>query len=255
MKIAVTGKGGVGKTTIAAALCFAFAEKGYTVVAIDADPDANLASALGIPAEIRPVPIIELADLIEERTGARPGASGGLLKLNPKVDDLPEKLWIEHNRIRLMVMGSVKKGGGGCMCPESVLLKSLVQHLLLSRKEVVVMDMEAGVEHLGRATAHAVDHFIVVLEPGMRSIETARRIKRLAHDIGIESVQGIGNKIRRPADRDFLQKHADDISILAAIDYDEDIIQADLTRSCIWQEGRGIVVEARRLVGVLAGGG
>jgi CO dehydrogenase maturation factor len=255
MKIAVTGKGGVGKTTIAAALCFAFAEKGYKVVAIDADPDANLASALGIPAEIHPVPIIELADLIEERTGARPGTSGGMFKLNPKVDDLPEKLWVEHNGIRLMVMGSIKKGGGGCACPESVMLKSLVQHLILYRKEVVVMDMEAGVEHLGRATAQAVNHFIVVLEPGMRSIETACQIKKLAHDIGIKSVYGIANKIRRQSDRDFFREAAADIPILAYISYDEKIIEADLTRSSIWQEGREVVAEVRKLVSSLVGDG
>ena len=255
MKIAVTGKGGVGKTTVAAALCYAFAEKGYTVVAIDADPDANLASALGIPAEIHPAPISTLADLIEERTGARPGTSGGMFKLNPRVDDLPEKLWVVHNRIRLMVMGSVKKGGGGCVCPESVLLKSLVQHLILYRKEVVIMDMEAGVEHLGRATAQAVNHFMVVLEPGMRSIETARQIKKLAHDIGIKSVYGIGNKIRRQSDRDFFREAAADIAILAYIPYDEKIIEADLTRSSIWQEGREVVAEVRRLVSSLVGDG
>mgnify|MGYP001149373972 CR=1 FL=1 len=255
MKIAITGKGGVGKTTLTSLLAYAYAEGGFTVLAIDADPDANLASALGIPADIHPAPIGTLADLIEERTGARPGASGGMFKLNPKVDDLPEKLWVEHNGIRLMVMGSVKKGGGGCVCPESVLLKSLVQHLILYRKEVVIMDMEAGVEHLGRATAQAVNHFMVVLEPGMRSIETARQIKKLAHDIGIKSVYGIGNKIRRQSDRDFFREAAADIPILAYIPYDEKIIEADLTRSSIWQEGREVVAEVRRLVSSLAGDG
>lgn len=255
MKIAVTGKGGVGKTTVAAALCFAFAERGCKVVAIDADPDANLASALGIPAGMHPAPISGLADLIEERTGAKPGTSGGLFRLNPRVDDLPEKLWVEHNGIRLMVMGSIKKGGGGCVCPESVLLKSLVQHLILYRNEVVIMDMEAGVEHLGRATAQAVNHFIVVLEPGMRSIETARQIKKLAHDIGINSVYGIGNKIRRQSDRDFFREVASDIPLLAYIPYDEAIIEADLSRRSIWQEGSHVITEVRRLAGSLAGDG
>jgi CO dehydrogenase maturation factor len=255
MKIAVTGKGGVGKTTVAAALCFAFAERGCKVVAIDADPDANLASALGIPAAMHPAPISSLDELIEERTGAKPGTSGGLFRLNPRVDDLPEKLWVEHNGIRLMVMGSIKKGGGGCVCPESVLLKSLVQHLILYRNEVVVMDMEAGVEHLGRATAQAVNHFIVVLEPGMRSIETARQIKKLAHDIGISSVYGIANKIRRQSDRDFFREVASDIPILAYIPYDEAIIEADLSRRSVWQEGGHVVTEVRRLADSLAGDG
>ncbi len=255
MKIALSGKGGVGKTTVAAALCFAFAEKGYTVVAVDADPDANLASALGVPAEMLPAPISTLADLIEDRTGAKPGASGGLFKLNPRVDDLPEKLWVEHNGVRLMVMGSIKKGGGGCVCPESVLLKSLVQHLILYRNEVVIMDMEAGVEHLGRATAQAVNYFIVVLEPGMRSIETARQIRKLAHDIGISRVYGIGNKIRRQSDRDFFRQAAADIPILAYIPHDEAIIEADLSRRSIWQEGSPMVTEARRLADSLAADG
>ena len=255
MKIALSGKGGVGKTTVAAALSYAFAEKGYTVVAIDADPDANLASALGIPAGLRPAPISGLADLIEARTGAKPGTSGGLFRLNPRVDDLPEKLWVEHHGIRLMVMGSIKKGGGGCVCPESVLLKSLVQHLMLYRNEVVVMDMEAGVEHLGRATAQAVNHFIVVLEPGMRSIETARQITKLAHDIGITSVYGIANKIRRQSDRDFFREVAADIPILAYIPHDETIIEADLSRRSIWQEGSPVVTEARRLADSLAADG
>ena len=248
MKIAVTGKGGVGKTTISAALCYAFAERGYTVVAIDADPDANLASALGFPEEKQLTPIIELHDLIEERTGAKPGTSGGFFKLNPKVDDLPEKLWTEHNGIKLMLMGSVKKGGGGCVCPESVLLKSLVQNLLLFRKEVVIMDMEAGVEHLGRATAQAVNQFIMVVEPGMRSIETALKIKGLADDLGVKRVSAIANKIRKESDRDFFLNRMDGIHLLGSIPYDEDVIEADQSRISVWQEGRALVTEVRAIV-------
>ena len=253
MKISITGKGGVGKTTISAALCYGFAEKGYTVVAIDADPDANLASALGFPEDMNLTPIIELKDLIEERTGAKPGTSGGYFKLNPKVDDLPEKLWVEHNGIKLMLMGSVKAGGGGCICPESVLLKSLVQHFLLYRKEVVVMDMEAGIEHLGRATAQAVDRFIVVVEPGMRSIETAFKIKKLADDLGIKSVDAIGNKIRTEADREFLKEKLDGIQLLGAIPYDEAIIHADQSRVSVWQEGKALVTEVKKIVSTITG--
>jgi CO dehydrogenase maturation factor len=248
MKIAVTGKGGVGKTTIAASLCYAFAEKEYTVVAIDADPDANLASALGFPEDMKITPIIEMKELIEERTGAKPGASGGFFKLNPKVDDLPEKLWVEYNGIRLMLMGTVKKGGGGCICPESVLLKSLVQHLLLFRKEVVVMDMEAGIEHLGRATAQAVSHLIMVVEPGMRSIETALKIKELAVDIGIKKIYGIGNKIRKESDRDFLAEKANGIQMIGYIPYDEKVIEADLSRLPVWDHAQETVKEIRKVV-------
>ena len=248
MKIAVTGKGGVGKTTISAALCCAFAEKGYKVVAIDADPDANLASALGFPENMNITPISELKDLIEERTGAKPGTSGGFFKLNPKVDDLPEKLWVEYNGVRLMLMGTVKKGGSGCVCPESVLLKSLLQHLVLFRKEVVIMDMEAGIEHLGRATARAVDHFIVVVEPGMRSIETALKIKELANDIGIKSICGIANKIRRESDREFFRKKVNGIKMLGYIPYDEEVIEADLSRLSVWDHGKETVKEVRKIV-------
>ncbi len=248
MKIAVTGKGGVGKTTISAALCYAFAEKGYKVVAIDADPDANLASALGFPENVNITPISELKDLIEERTGAKPGTSGGFFKLNPKVDDLPEKLWVEYNGVRLMLMGTVKKGGSGCVCPESVLLKSLLQHLVLFRKEVIIMDMEAGIEHLGRATARAVDHFIVVVEPGMRSIETALKIKELANDIGIKSICGIANKIRRESDREFFRKKVNGIKMLGYIPYDEEVIEADLSRLSVWDHGKETVKEVRKIV-------
>lgn len=248
MKIAVTGKGGVGKTTVSAALCFAFAEKGYKVVAIDADPDANLAAALGFPEDVTITPISELKDLIEERTGAKPGTSGGFFKLNPKVDDLPEKLAVEYNGIKLMLMGTVKKGGGGCVCPESVLLKSLVQHLVLFSKEVVIMDMEAGIEHLGRATAQSVNHFIVVLEPGMRSVETARKIKELADDVGIRSIYGIANKIRRESDLDFFQQKVPDVHMLGYIPYDEEVREADLSRLSIWDHGKEVAKEVRRIV-------
>jgi len=251
MKVAVTGKGGVGKTTISAALCYAFAEKGYKVIAIDADPDSNLASALGIPEDIKLTPIIEMKDLIEERTGAKPGTSGGFFKLNPKVDDLPERLWVEHNGIRLMLMGTVKKGGSGCICPESVLLKSLVQNLLLFRKEVVVMDMEAGIEHLGRATAQAVNHFIVVVEPGRRSVETALKIKELADDIGIKSVYGIGNKIRGTSDRDFLKERMDSIQMLGYIPYSEEIVEADLFRLSVWDHAKETVKEIKKIAAAI----
>jgi len=248
MKIAVTGKGGVGKTTISAALCFAFAEKGYKVVAIDADPDANLATALGFPEDVKITPISELKDLIEERTGAKPGTSGGFFKLNSKVDDLPEKLAVEYNGIRLMLMGTIKKGGSGCVCPESVLLKSLVQHLVLFSNEVVIMDMEAGIEHLGRATAKAVNHFIVVLEPGMRSVETALKIKELADDVGINSIYGIANKIRKESDRNFFEQKVADIQMLGYIPYDEEVIEADLSRLSIWDHGKEVIKEVRKIV-------
>ena len=205
MKIAVSGKGGVGKTTFAAFLIKALALEGKKVLAIDADPDANLAQALGVRDSDKIVPISQMKELIEERTEAKVGSMGSFFKLNPKVDDLPEKLSVEANGVKVMVMGGVKKGGAGCICPESILLKTLISHIVLARDEVVILDMEAGLEHLGRATAMSVDQLIVVVEPGRRSVETAFQIRRLAGDIGVKKLNFVGNKIRTAKDEAFLR--------------------------------------------------
>ena len=204
MKIAISGKGGVGKTLLASMLSKIFAESGYSVIAIDADPDANLAATLSFPNPDQITPISEMSDLIEERTGARPGQSAPYFKLNPKVDDIPEKYAPKQNGIRLMRMGRIKKGGTGCYCPENVLLRTLLTHLLVARNEVIILDMEAGIEHLGRGTAGAVDKLIVVVEPGRRSIETAHNIEKLAEEIGLKNVVVVGNKVRNQKDREFL---------------------------------------------------
>ncbi len=228
MKIAVSGKGGVGKTTFASFLIKALADEGKRVLAIDADPDANLAQSLGVTNSDDIVPISEMKELIEERTEAKTGTMGSFFKMNPKVDDLPERLSVEINGIKLMVMGSVKTGGSGCICPESVMLKSLVRHIVLARDEAVVLDMEAGLEHLGRATAMAVDRLVVVVEPGRRSVDTANAIRKLAGDIGIKELRFVGNKIRSDKDRDFLMDQMSDFQFLGFIPYTEDIIEADL---------------------------
>ncbi len=228
MKIAVSGKGGVGKTMLASLFSTILTQLGYSVLAIDADPNATLASALGFPHPERITPISEMGDLIEERTGARPGQAASYFKLNPRVDDIPEKHWVEHNGIKLMVMGRLKKGGSGCYCPENALLEALLAHILLRRDEVVVIDMEAGVEHLGRATARAVDELIIVVEPGKGSIETAYRIRELAKDIGLENIAVVANKIRSEQDRDFLVSAMPDFEFLGFIPYDQSIIEAGL---------------------------
>lgn len=228
MKLAISGKGGVGKTTFAALLIKTLDAEGKRVLAIDADPDANLAAALGIPNPELITPISNMKELIEERTGARVGSLGSFFKLNPKVDDLPEKLSVELGHIRFMRLGGIKKGGAGCICPESTLLKALVAHVLLARDEVVVMDMEAGIEHLGRGTASATDKLIVVVEPGRRSVETAHNIKRLAAQIGLSRVFLVGNKVRGEADRQFLERYVTGFEWLGFIPYDEEIIEADL---------------------------
>ena len=227
MKFAVTGKGGVGKTTLSALLIRHFAEKGKSVIAVDADPDANLASALGFSNTDEIVPISEMETLIEERTGAKPGQSGSFFKINPKVDDLPEKLSLVKGNIRLMVMGKGAKSGG-CYCPESALLKTLISHLVFYEDDVVVMDMEAGIEHLGRGTATAVDMFIIVVEPGKRSLETAETIKKLAEGLGIKRVALVGNKIRDKNDERFLEENIPWAEWLGFIPYDQNFIDADI---------------------------
>lgn len=228
MKLAVSGKGGVGKTTFSAFLIRAFNEQGKRVLAIDADPDANLAAAIGIPDADKIIPISEMKTLAYERTEAKPGTIGGFFKLNPKVDDLPEALSAKLGNIKLMRLGGIKKGGSGCICPESTLLKALVTHIVLDRDEVVVMDMEAGIEHLGRATASAVDRLLVVVEPGRRSIETARHIQKLASEIHLDRIVIVGNKIRGPGDEAFLRKSLPDFTFLGFLPYDEALIEADL---------------------------
>jgi len=228
MKIAVSGKGGVGKTTFSALLIRGLNDQGKHILAIDADPDANLAAALGISDASSVTPISEMESLIYERTEAKKGTVGGLFKLNPKVDDIPDEYATKLGNIKLMRLGGVKKGGAGCICPESTLLRALVNHIVLARGEAVVMDMEAGIEHLGRATAQAVDKLIIVVEPGRRSVETADHIRSLASEIGLKQVAVVGNKIRSDRDKDFLTRYLHDFDFLGFLDYDEALIEADL---------------------------
>jgi CO dehydrogenase maturation factor len=228
MKIAVSGKGGVGKTTFSAMMIRAFNAAGKKVLAIDADPDANLASAVGIEDAESITPIAEMKDLVQERTEAKPGSIGGFFKLNPKVDDLPDALSAKLENIKLMRLGGVKKGGAGCICPESTLLKALITHIVLARDEMVVMDMEAGIEHLGRATARSVDRLVVVVEPGRRSIDTATHIRSLAAEIGVNAISLVGNKVRGEKDESYLRKYLADFEFLGFLPYDDALIEADL---------------------------
>ncbi|MDR3037699.1 MAG: AAA family ATPase [Candidatus Adiutrix sp.] len=227
MKIAVSGKGGVGKTTFSATVAHLFKAAGRKVLAIDADPDANLAAALGYPDLKAVTPISEMKDLVAERTGSQPGTYGSMFTINPKVDDLPDTLARVGDGIRFMTLGGVKKGGGGCICPESTMLKNIIMHLVLARDEVIIMDMEAGLEHLGRATASGVDHLIVVVEPGQRSVETARTVRRLAADLYLKRVSVVGNKIRNRGDEDFIRRALADMEVLGCIPFADSIIDAD----------------------------
>ncbi len=231
-----------------------FSESGYSVLAIDADPNATLAGALGFTEPEKITPISEMGDLIEERTGARPGQAAPYFKLNPKVDDIPEKYWVDANGVKLMVMGGLKRGGSGCYCPENALVEALVAHLLLNRDEVVIMDMEAGVEHFGRATAKAVDQLVVVVEPGRGSIETARRIRELAKDIGLERIGVVGNKIRSEEDRQFLLEALPDFEFLGFIPYDQTIIDAGLGRFPLSQASAAVVGVVKDIAARLGAG-
>ena len=226
MKIAVSGKGGTGKTTLSALLARALAEEGRPVTAVDADPDANLASALGLPVEEWPEPIAQMRELIRERTDSS-GGYGTYFKLNPDVRDLPERFSRTVHGVRLLTLGGVSTGGSGCICPESALLKALVTHLLMRPNEVVILDMEAGVEHLGRATAQAVSTMIIVVEPGQQSLQTARTIRRLAAEIRIPRVAAVINKIEPDMDLDALTARLDEIPLLGALSRDPEIARAD----------------------------
>lgn len=247
MKIAVSGKGGVGKTLLASLLCKTFADNGYAVIAIDADPDANLAANLGFPESDKITPISDMHDLIEERTGAKPGQISPYYTMNPKVADLPEKYAQQLDGIRLMVMGRIKRGGTGCYCPEGALLQALLAHLLIARNEVVILDMEAGIEHLGRGTSRAVDKLIVVVEPGRRSIETALRIKALAEDIGVNNVAVVGNKIRSESERTFITSSLPNFQFIGFIPFDQAIVDADLANHSILAASQLVVSEVTKI--------
>lgn len=228
LKIAIGGKGGVGKTTVTALLarCLA-ADKNNKVIAIDADPVANLAAGLGISEDIPITPISQLTELIAERTGAKPGTMGGFFALNPKVDDIPERFSLERDGVKLLVMGTVQSGGSGCICPESTILKALMNHLVLFRDDIVIMDMEAGIEHLGRATSASVDALIIVVNPGSRSRAAADKIRKLGRDIGIKNIIVLGNRVKGVEDEELIRSSLPDYEILGFLPEQEEIVAAD----------------------------
>jgi len=236
MKIAIAGKGGVGKTLIAGTLARLLAQDGFRVLAVDADPAMNLAFTLGIPSDAasKIIPIAENKQLIEERTGAKPGSGFGIfINLTPTVNDIAERFGVVGpDGVRLLVMGTVTSGGSGCMCPANTLISALIRHLTLIEKDVVVMDMEAGLEHLGRATVRGFDVLLCVVEPGGQSIQTALRIKRLAEDINIRSVAAVLNKVRMKEEEKIVKDSLNEggLEVIHSIPYDENIIQADISR-------------------------
>ena len=229
MKIAISGKGGVGKTTLAGVMARILAGEGRKVLAIDADPDSNLASAIGLNKEAltKLSPIASMTSLIEERTGAKKGSFGSMIKLNPKVDDLPDEMGVVYQGVKLLLLGCIPQGGGGCFCPENILLKNLVRHLLVQREEVLIIDMEAGLEHLGRGSTGYVDALIIVVEPGQRAINTARQIKKLGEDLNIKRMMIVGNKVTSDQDRRMIEENLSDFPVLGHMSFNPKILQAD----------------------------
>ncbi|MFZ5820920.1 MAG: AAA family ATPase [Chloroflexota bacterium] len=253
MKLAITGKGGVGKTTLTALLAQVYADRGRDVLAVDADPSPCLAGALGFPDELRAKlsPIAEMDALIEERTGAKPGTVGGFFTLNPRVDDLPERFSVTHRRVRLLEMGSVDLGGSGCICPESAMLKTLFTHLLFRKEDVLLLDMYAGVEHLGRATVDFVDAMIVVVEPTRRSLGTAAQIKKLANDIGLKKLYLVGNKVRNEDESNFLEAETPGMPVLGFLPADLKVQEADRLGIPVYDHAPGLKSAAEKIVDLL----
>ncbi|MBL7139693.1 MAG: AAA family ATPase [Planctomycetes bacterium] len=235
MKIAVSGKGGVGKTTVAAIWGRQFADAGHRVFLVDADPDANLAAALGVPADKRPQPLIALKDLIQDRTGADPDRVGQYFRLNPHVADLPETYSVEVAGLRLLVLGGIRGGGQGCACPQGAFLKAMLRHLMLERQEVLIADMEAGLEFLGRAAVLGTDALVAVVEPGRRSLETADAIARMGRDLGIKRFGAVLNKVTDAAQVETVRAALPaGMDLLGHVPYSPAVARADL-------EGRSVL--------------
>lgn len=229
MKLAISGKGGVGKTTLSALLAQVYADLGRDVLAVDADPSPCLAGALGFPDELRArlSPISEMDELIEERTGAKKGTIGGFFTINPRVDDIPERFAVTHRGVRLLEMGAVDTGGRGCICPEAAMLKTLFTHLMFRQDDMLILDMYAGVEHLGRATVDFVDAMVIVVEPTRRSLGTAAQIRKLANDIGLTRLWLVANKVRDAEEASFVDAETPGLPVLGMLPADLLVQEAD----------------------------
>ena len=251
MKVAITGKGGVGKTTLSSTLARLYADEGRCVLAADVDPDANLGLALGLTQEEVDaiIPISKMRELAKERTGA--SDDNRFYKLNPYVADIPDTFSKDINGVKLLVMGTVDVGGTGCVCPEHVMLKSILSALTYRKDDVVIMDMEAGLEHLGRGTAANMDEFIVVIEPGARSVQTYRNVKRLAQDLGVKRVRVVANKVRDEKDEAFVRNAIAQEDLLGIIHYNTEVIDADRNGESPYDYSPTVIEEIRKIKAIL----
>jgi len=261
VKIAIGGKGGVGKTTVCAIWAHLFAEDRFDVLAIDADPNTNLASAFGIPCERSPEPLIKMKELIAERTGTGKDAVGAYFKLNPKVSDLPERYWLEVGTayhglpardttarmavVRLLVLGGITQAGAGCACPEGAFLKAMLTHTILQMQEMVLVDLAAGVEFMGRASVQGIDALVIVVEPGGRSIETANNMAKMARELGIRNVGAVANKITKDYETDVIKSQLKDVVLLGSVPYNRSVKEADLRRTAVFGADAEIVKKLR----------
>ena len=245
IKIAIGGKGGVGKTTVCAVWAQLFAESGFDVLAIDADPNANLALAFGIASEQSPEPIIRMKQLIAERTGTDKDAVGAYFRLNPKVSDLPEKYWHEAKGLKMLVLGAITQAGAGCACPEGAFLKALLRHTILQRREMVMVDLAAGVEFMGRASVQGIDALVLVVEPGCRSIETANSMAKMARELGIKCVVAVANKISEISETELISSQLNGIDLIGIVRYRQPVKLADLQRQPAFESCAELVDELR----------
>jgi len=246
MKIAVSGKGGTGKTSLVAALAKSFVDAGRQVLAIDADPTSNLAIALGAPHTDEGTPLIQLKELIAERTGTDTRAGyGKFFKLNPHVDDIPDTYRRSASGVQYLVLGAVHVAASGCYCPENVFLQSLLSYLVLERDEVIIIDMEAGIEHLGRGTVRGMDLLVVLVEPTRRSVEAAKTIRQLGTDLGIRRIGVVGNKIATDRQRTFIEEGLNGMEMLGFLSLNDRLQETDITGEAVFSENPQLTDEVR----------
>jgi len=246
VKIAIGGKGGVGKTTVCAIWAQLFVDDGFDVLAIDADPNTNLTSAFGIPYQQSPETLIKMKELIAERTGTGKDSVGAYFKLNPKVSDLPQRYWLEIGKLKLLVLGGITQGGAGCACPEGAFLKAMLTHTILQRQEMVLVDLAAGVEFMGRASVQGIDALVVVVEPGGRSIETANNMAKMARELGIKNVGVIANKITEASETDVIKSQLKGAILLGSLPYNRSVQEADLKRTAVMGADAEFVNQLRK---------